>query len=94
MLALAGLPSLLGYDACMVCWSIGALGRNCRQKQHKTSFSPFRVFLFSRNSRIRFWGLLIWHLWIGSGRHPGLTSLPRHVGVEVLKVGAGLPMGI
>ena len=33
MLALAGRPSLHGYDACMVYWTKGALRRICRQKQ-------------------------------------------------------------
>ena len=74
-------------------WFIGlrrALRRTCRQKQCETSFSPFRVFLFSRNSRIRFWGLVVWHLWIGRARRLGPTSLPPHVGVEVLNVGSWL----
>ena len=88
MLALVGQPSLHGYDACMVYWSKGALRRNCGQKQCETSFSPFRVFLFGRNSRIRFWGLVIWHLWVGRARHLGPTSLLPHVGVEVLNVGS------
>ena len=56
MLALVGRPSLHSYDACMVCRVQGASRRNCRQKHGKTSFSPNRVFLFSRNSRVRFWG--------------------------------------
>ena len=81
MPALAGQPSLHGYDACMVYWTKGAFRRICRQKQCETSFSPFLVFfLLSRNSRVRFWGLILWHFWIG---HPGPTSLLRHVGVEV-----------
>ena len=54
MLALAGQPSLHGYYACMVYWNQGAPRRNCRQKQNKTSFSPFLVFLFSRNPTKRF----------------------------------------
>ena len=33
MLALMRQPSLHGYDACMVCWTNGALRRNCRHKQ-------------------------------------------------------------
>ena len=49
-----GRPSLHGSDACMIYWNNGALRRNCRQKFCKTSFSPSRVFLFSRNSRERF----------------------------------------
>ena len=60
MLASAGQPSLLGYDASMVYWTKGALRRICRQKQCETSFSPSRVFLFSRSSRVRFWGLILW----------------------------------
>ena len=53
---LAGQPSLHGYHACMPFWSKGALRRICRQKYGETSFSPFWVFLFSRNSSERFWG--------------------------------------
>ena len=44
MLALVGQPSLHGYYACMVCWNKGALWRNCRLKESKTSFSPVFVF--------------------------------------------------
>ena len=93
MLALTGQPSLLGYDACMVFWTKGALRRNCRQKQCEPSFSLFWVFLFSQTSRVRFWGLLLWHLWIGRARHPGPTPLPQHVGVEVFNVGGWLTHG-
>ena len=58
MLALAGQPSLHGYDACMVYWNKAALRRNCRLKQCETSVSPYWVFLFSRNPTKRFWGLI------------------------------------
>ena len=44
MLALAGQPSLHGYDACMVYWTKGALRRNCRQKYGETSFLLYRFF--------------------------------------------------
>ena len=44
MLALVGQPSLHGYYACMVYWNKGALRRNCKQKQYKTSFSLFGFF--------------------------------------------------
>ena len=81
MLALAEQPSLHGYDACMVYWTKGALRRNCRQKQRETSFSPLWVFLFRRNSMERFWGLVLWHLWVGRAKHPGPPSLSRHVGI-------------
>ena len=57
MLALAGRPSLHGHDACMIYWAKGTLRRNRRQKYCKTPFSPFRVFLLSRNSMVRFWEL-------------------------------------
>ena len=93
MLASAGRPSLHGYYACTVYWTKGALRRNRRHKYGKTSFSPFWVFPFSRNSRERFWGLIFWHLWIGRARHPGPTSLPHHVGVEFLNIGGWLTHG-
>ena len=41
MLASVGQPSLHGYYACMVYWDKGALRRNCRLKQRKTSFFSF-----------------------------------------------------
>ena len=44
MLALVGQPSLHGNYACMVYLDKGALQRNCRHKQCKTFFSPFRFF--------------------------------------------------
>ena len=54
MLALVGRPSLHGFHAYMVYWNQGALRRICRLKQRETSFSPFWVFLFSRNPTKRF----------------------------------------
>ena len=95
MQALAGHPSLHFYNACIVCWVKGALRRNCRQKHGETSFSPFRVFLFSRNSRVRFRGLILWHLFIGEG----LSTLGRtpHPSMSLLKSStsrAGSLMGI
>ena len=77
-------------------WFIGlrrALRRTCRQIYGETSFFPFRVFLFSRNSRERFWGLVFWHLWIGRARHPGPSSTSPHLGIEVLNVGGWLTHG-
>ena len=65
LLASAGQPGLHSYYACMVYWNKGALRRNCRLKQRETSFSPYWVFLLSRNSLERFWCVLVWHLWIG-----------------------------
>ena len=93
MLSLAGQPSLLGYDAFMVCRIKGTLRGICRQKHCKTSFSPFRVFLFSQNSRVWFWGLILWLLWVGRARHPGPTPILQRVGVEVFNVGGWLTHG-
>ena len=94
MLALAGQPSLHGYDACMVYSNKGALRRNCRLKQCKTSFSPsWFFFLFSRNPTGRFWGLIFWHFWAGRARHPGPPSQPRHVSLEFHNVGGWLTHG-
>ena len=92
-LALAGQPCLHGYDACMVDKANGALRRNCREKHGKPSFSPFRVFLFSQNSSVRYWGLILWHLWIGRARHPGPGLHSRHFGLEVFNVGRWLTHG-
>ena len=36
----------------------------------------YGVFLFSRNSRERFWGLILLHLWVGRARHPGPLPAP------------------
>ena len=44
MLALVGLPSLRGCDACMVFGSKEASRRSCRHKYNKTSFSPLMFF--------------------------------------------------
>ena len=38
MLALVGRPSLHGYYACMVYWTMGALRRDCRQKNVRPLF--------------------------------------------------------
>ena len=86
MLASAGQPSLHGYHACMVYWTKGALRRNCRLKQRETSFSPYWVFLFSRNSRERFLGFnsLAFLGWEGKA---SWATLPCHVSLEFHNVG-------
>ena len=84
MLASVGRPSLHSYDACMVYWVQGTSRRNCRPKHGKTSFSPDRVFLFSRNSRVRFWGLIL--------KHP-MPGPPCHLAIEVFNVGGWLTHG-
>ena len=71
-------------------WSKGAFRRNCRQIQSKTSFSPFWVFLLSRNSLVRFWCVVVWHLGIGRARHPGPSSSNPFFGLEVFNVGGWL----
>ena len=91
MLALVGQPSLLGYYACMVFWDKGALWRNCRLKKRKTSFSPCCVFLCSRYSFKRWWGKVLWLLWVGRARHPGPFS--GSMSVEVFNVGGWLTHG-
>ena len=65
----------------------------CRRKQYKTSFSPFWVFLFSRNPTKRFWGLIFWHFWARRARHPGPLSQPQHVSLEFHNVGGWLTHG-
>ena len=64
--------------ACMVSWNQGALGENCRHPHSKTSFSPVWGFLLCRNSLERFWGVILWYLWVGRAGHPG----PRSLGVS------------
>ena len=77
----------------MVYWDKGALRRNSKQKQYKTSVSPYWVFLFSRNPTKRFWGLIFWHFWAGRARHPGPPSQPQHVSLEFHNVGSGRTHG-
>ena len=93
MLSSAGQSSLHGSGACVVYWVKEAFRRSCRLKYGETSFSPFWVFLLSRNSRARFWGLLLWHLWIGKARHPGPAPPSQHFGLEVFNVGGWLTHG-
>ena len=64
-----------------------------QQKYRETSFSPSRVFLLSRNSRVWFWGFVLWHFWIGRAEHPGPASTPQHFGLEVFNVGRWLTHG-
>ena len=91
MLAILRQPSLHGYYACLVFWAKGALWRNCRLKQCETSFSPSGVFLCSRYSLKRWWGKVLWLLWVGRARHPGPFS--GSMSVEVFNVGGWLTHG-
>ena len=82
------MPSLHGHCACMVNWNKGALRENCRLKCGKTFVSPCRVVLLCRNSLKRYWGVILWHLWISRARKPGPGL--RNVAVEVFNVGGWL----
>ena len=83
--SLSGTAQSPWYYACMVYWNKGALRRNCRQKPYKTSFSPFLVFLFSRNSSVQWRSVVPWHLWVGRARHPGPDT--DSLAVEVFNFG-------
>ena len=72
---------------------MGHLGEIAGKNNVRPLFLLYWFFVFCRNSRARFWGLILWYFWIGRARHPLPTSLPRHVGVEVLKVGGWLTHG-
>ena len=71
-------------------WQIGIKG-NCRQIHSKTSFSLVWGFLLCRNSLCRFWGVILWYLWIGRAGHPGPGSFG--VSVELFNVGGWLTQG-
>ena len=43
-------------------------------------------------SRVRFWGLILWYLWMGRARHPG-PDPPCHLAIEVFNVGGWLTHG-
>ena len=58
MPASVGRPSLHTCYACMVFWARRASRRYCRENHCETPLSPNGVFLFGRNSRVRFWGLI------------------------------------
>ena len=72
---------------------MGHFGEIAGKKQRETSFSPVRVFLFSRNSSERFLGfnLLAFLDWEGSASWAHLSA--PHLGVEVLNVGDWLSHG-
>ena len=59
----------------------------------KTLFHPFLFFglLVSRISFFRFWGKILWYLWICRARHPGPPS--NNLDVEVFNVGGFLTHG-
>ena len=70
-------PSLSDNDACLAFWFCWAIEGNNGRPKCETSF-PFPlprgktwVFLVSRTSMERFWGTILWLLWIGRARHLG-----------------------
>ena len=77
-------------------WFIGLRG-HCGEIAGKSTVRPLFLlqgfFLFSRNSRVRFWGLILWYLWIGRAKHPGPAPPSQHVGLEVFNVGGWLTDG-
>ena len=81
-----GLPSLLNDDAYFVFWITGAPWGDDRLTDSKTLFPPFLFFglLVSRISFFRFWGKILWYLWIGRARHPGPPS--KNLDVVVFNV--------
>ena len=91
MLAWWRLLSLSGYDACWVQNSRRAPGGKYGRKKHETSHSPLSVLLVSKHSLWRFWGCLVWHLWIERVRHlgPEINSIV----VEVFNAGGWLTNG-
>ena len=48
--------------------------------------------MVSRISFFRFWGKILWYLWIGRARHPGPSS--NNLDVEVFNVGGFLTHGV
>ena len=91
MLAWWGSLRLSGYDAFKVIKPKGAPGGKHGQTKYETSPSPLFVFLVSKRSLLRFWGCLVWHLWIGEAQHPGPGD--GTIGVEVFNVGGWLTHG-
>ena len=91
-------PSLSDNDACLVCWPNWVSGGNNGRPKRETSFpSPLPrgitwVFLVSRTSMKRFWGELLWVLWIGRARHPGPFGAGS-LGLEAFNVGGWLTHG-
>ena len=82
-----GLPSRQNNDTYFVFWPKGALRVNGRLRNCKALFHPFLslCLLVSRISCFRFWGTILWYLWIGRARHPGPPS--NNLDVEVFNVG-------
>ena len=63
----------------------------CQKKKDCKTFPPVFGHLVSRISRFRYWGKILWYLWICRARHPGPPS--NNLDVEVLDVGGFLTHG-
>ena len=82
-------------DACVVYWTFRGHFGEIAGKNNMVRPLFLSPFLFSRNSKIRFWGsLVIFGIfglgWLGILGQP---PCPSHVGVEVLNVGSWLTHG-
>ena len=90
-----GIFGLGGPDTPVImnAWFIGLMGHFGEIAGKNNVRPPVWVFLFSRNSRERFCGLILWYFWVGRARCPGPPSLPRHFGLEFLNVGGWLTHG-
>ena len=81
-LAKVRLPSPLSDDTCKVLRPRRALGGNNGLTKRETSFPSPRplgkvgVISESRTSMKRFWGKVLWHLWLGRARLPGPLVIP------------------
>ena len=76
-------------------WFIGFTGHP-GEVAGKNMVSPLfllkRFFCLVEILRKRFWGLILWYLWIGRAKNPG-PGLPCHLAVEVFNVGGWLTHG-
>ena len=77
-LAKIRLPSLSSDDTCKVlkpCRALGGYhGQNRKVRPHSPTPFPWGnkgLYLVSRTCLKRFWGKILWLLWIGRARHPG-----------------------
>ena len=71
----------------------GHFGEIADRNMVRLSFSLQGFFCLVGNSWVQFWGLILWHLWIGRARHPGPASPIHQVGLEVFNVGGWLTHG-
>ena len=91
MLALAGLPSLHGYDVCTVLWTKGASWEKCRQKYVRPLFLPIWFFCLVgtlyTGGGVRFSGIF------GSVGLGTLVQSNSRLAVEVFNIGGWLTDG-